>query len=158
VIRENLDLGRPQQVGLIFNRTITRRTPGRFRTRIVTRDVTPSLNVYYKNARIKQYYKENRTLRTETNINNFGTGKRLHNLPKPREIGFAANRQLLEVERPSHDCMLSEEIFQAINSPVTAGRQRASGLRFADSRVYALCHAIILFRQLADARAIRGRS
>jgi hypothetical protein len=69
VIRENLDLGRPQQVGLIFNRTITRRTPGRFRTRIVTHDVTPSLNVYYKNARIKQYHKENRTLRTETNIN-----------------------------------------------------------------------------------------
>jgi len=37
VIRENLDLGRPQEVRLIFNRTITRRTPGQFRTRIVTR-------------------------------------------------------------------------------------------------------------------------
>jgi hypothetical protein len=54
---------------------ITRRTPGSFRTRIVTHDVTPSLNVYYKNTRIKQYHKENRALRTETTIN-FGIGKR----------------------------------------------------------------------------------
>jgi hypothetical protein len=68
VIRENLDLGRPQEVRLIFNRTITRRTPGQFRTRIVTQDVTPSSNVYYKNTRIKQYHKEGRALRTETTI------------------------------------------------------------------------------------------
>jgi hypothetical protein len=153
VIRENLDLGRPDEVQLIFNRTITRRTPGRFRTRVVTPDVTPSLNVYYKNTRIKQYHKENRALRTETTINNsydFGIGKRLHNLPKLREIGFAANRRLLEVERLSHDCMLAEDTFQALNSPVAAGRQRASGLRFADPRVHSLWHAIILFRQLTE--------
>jgi len=153
VIRENLDLGRPQEVRLIFNRPITRRTPGQFRTRIVTKDVTPSLNVYYKSTRIKQYHKENRALRTETTINNsydFGVGKRLHNLPKLREIGFAANRRLLEVERLSHDCMLAEDTFQAINSPVAAGCQRASGLRFADPRVHTLWHAMILFRQLAE--------
>jgi len=153
VIRENLDLGRPEEVQLIFNRKITRRTPGRFRTRILTHDVTPSLNVYYKNTRIKQYHKENRALRTETTINNsydFGIGKRLHNLPKLREVGFAANRRLLEVERLSHDCMLAEDTFQTINSPVAAGRQRASGLRFADPRVHPLLHALILFRQIAD--------
>ena len=153
VIRENLDLGRPEEVQLIFNRKITRRTPGRFRTRVVTRDVTPSLNVYYKNTRIKQYHKESRALRTETTINNsydFGIGKRLHNLPKLREIGFAANRQLLEVERLSHDCILSEQTFQAINSPVAAGTQRASGLRFADPRVHPLLQSLILFRQLTQ--------
>ena len=153
VIRENLDLGRPDEVQLIFNRKITRRTPGRFRTRILTQDVTPSLNVYYKNTRIKQYHKENRALRTETTINNsydFGIGKRLHNLPKLREIGFAANRRLLQVERLSHDCMLAEDTFQTINSPVAAGRQRASGLRFADRRIHPLLHALILFRQIAQ--------
>ena len=151
VIRENLDLGRPEEVQLIFNRKITRKTPGRFRTRIVTQDVTPSLNVYYKNTRIKQYHKENRALRTETTINNsydFGVGKRLHNLPKLREIGFAANRELLKVERLSHDCMLAEETFQTINSPVAEGAQRASGLRFGDPRVHPLLQALILFRQL----------
>ena len=155
VIRENLDLGRPEEMKLIFNRRIPRRrrTRERFCTRVVTHGVTPSLNVYYKNTRIKQYHKENRALRTETTINNtydFGIGKRLHNLPKLREIGFTANRRLLEVERMSHDCILSEDTFQAINRPVAAGRQRASGLRFADQRVHALLHALILFRQLAQ--------
>jgi hypothetical protein len=151
VIRENLDMGRPEQVQLIFKRKINRNTPGCFRTRVVTQGVTPSLHVYYKNTRIKQYHKENRALRTETTINNtydFGIGKRVHNLPKLREIGFAANRQLLEVERLSHDCMLADETFQALNRPVTAGQQRASGLRFADLRVHSLLHALILFRQL----------
>ena len=65
----NLDLGRPEQVQLIFDRRITRRTPGRMRTRILTQGVTPSLHVYYKNTRIKQYHKEQRALRTETTIN-----------------------------------------------------------------------------------------
>ncbi|MCZ6830645.1 MAG: hypothetical protein O7F73_13850 [Gammaproteobacteria bacterium] len=45
VIRENLDLGRPSQVSLIFSRRVTKRTPGQFRTRVVTEGVTPSLNV-----------------------------------------------------------------------------------------------------------------
>jgi hypothetical protein len=153
VIRENLDIGRPEDVRLIFNRKITRRTPGSFRTRIVTHDVTPSLNVYYKNTRIKQYHKENRALRTETTINNtydFGIGKRLHNLARLRAVGFAANRRLLDIERLSHDCMLAEDTFQSINGPVTAGEQRASGLRFADPRAHQLLQALILFRQVAD--------
>jgi DNA-binding PadR family transcriptional regulator len=152
VIRENLDLGRPEKIQLIFNRRIPRSTSARFRTRVVTQDVTPSLHVYYKNTRIKQYHKENRALRTETTINNtydFSVGRRLHNLPKLRAIGFAANRRLLEIERLSHDCVLSEDAFQTINSPIVSGRQRASGLRFADPRVHALLHALILFRQLA---------
>jgi hypothetical protein len=153
VIRENLDLGRPQEVQLIFNRRITRGTPGRFRTRIVTQDVTPSLNIYYKNARIKQYHKENRALRTETTINNscdFGIGRRLANLPKLRAIGFAANRRLLDVERLSHDCMLTEDTFQTVNSPVAGAGQRASGLRFGDPRVHPLLQALVLFRQLPE--------
>jgi len=149
VIRENLDLGRPEEVQLIFDRKILRTTPGRFRTRIVTEGVMPSVNVYYKNTRIKQYHKEGRALRTETTINNawdFRVGKRLHNLAKLRQIGFAANRRLLEVERVTHDCMLAEETFQAINRPVEVNGQRASALRFADPRVHALWHALLLFR------------
>jgi hypothetical protein len=93
VIRENLDLGRPEEIKLIFNRRMPRRRRSRERyyTRVVTHDVTPSLNIHYKNSRIKQYHKENRALRTETTVNNtydFGVAKRLHNLPKLREIGL----------------------------------------------------------------------
>jgi hypothetical protein len=37
VIRDHLDIGRPDQVVLIFDRRFTPRTPGRFRTKVVTR-------------------------------------------------------------------------------------------------------------------------
>jgi hypothetical protein len=70
VIRENLDIGRPSQVQLIFDRRVSRSTPGKFRTRVITDGVVPSLHVDYKNSRIKQYHKEGRALRTETTINN----------------------------------------------------------------------------------------
>jgi hypothetical protein len=42
VIRDNHDLGRPNQVQLVFERRITRSTPGRFRTRVLTDGVVPS--------------------------------------------------------------------------------------------------------------------
>ena len=108
---------------------------------------------FYKSTRIKQYHKEQRALRTETTINNsydFGIGKRLHNLAKWREIGFRANRRLLEVERLSHDYILAEDTFQYINGPVEHAGQRASGVRFADPRTHALWHALLLLRLLSD--------
>jgi len=148
IIRENLDLGRPDQVSLIFDRRITRRTPGRFRTRVITHGVTPSLHCDYKSTRIKQYFKQARALRTETTINNtrdFGLGRRLHNLPALRAIGFAANRRVLEVERISQDCQLAEATFDQVNNPLQVNGQRVSALPFADPRVMALLQALCLF-------------
>jgi hypothetical protein len=152
VIRENLDLGRPDQVQLIFQRRVTKRTPGRFRTRVLTEGVTPSLHIDYKHSRIKQYHKEGRALRTETTINDtrdFGIGKRLCNLPALRRIGFDANRRLLDVQRISQDCAIGEDAFRGVNEPVEVGGQRASGLRFADVSVQALFSALLVFRLLA---------
>lgn len=153
VIRENLDIGRPGQVQLIFNRRVSRRTPGSFRTRVITEGVTPSLHVDYKRSRIKQYHKEGQALRTETTINNtrdFGVGRLLKNLPELRRIGFAANRRLLEVERISHDCALGEDAFQELQHPCDINGQRASALRFADPKVQALLHALLMFVFLAQ--------
>src|SRR3989441_8705617 len=65
VIRDHLDIGRPDQVVLIFDRKLTRRTPGRFRTKIVTRGVNPQLSCTYKSCRLKQYFKLGVALRTE---------------------------------------------------------------------------------------------
>jgi hypothetical protein len=76
VIRDNLDIGRADQIGLIFNRRIhhgrKRSTPSRFRTQVITDGVTPSLHAEYKHTTVKQYHKEGRALRTETTINNPG--------------------------------------------------------------------------------------
>ena len=53
VMRENLDLGRPDHVQLIFDRRVTRRTPSRYRTRVITDGVIPSLHVDHKHSRIR---------------------------------------------------------------------------------------------------------
>jgi len=148
VIRENLDIGRPSQVQLIFDRRINRRTPGRFRTRVITGGVIPSLHVDYKNSRIKQYHKEGRALRTETTINNtrdFGIGKLLHNLPELRKAGFQANRRLLNVQTVSHDCSIGEDAFEKVVRPIQVEGQRASALPFGDARVQALLSVLVLF-------------
>ena len=148
VIRENLDIGRPDQMQLIFNRRVSRRTPGGFRTRVLTEGVVPSLHVQYKKSKVKQYHKEGQALRTETTINDtydFEIGRALRNLPALREIGFAANRRLLRVESLSHDCLIGEDHLHAVTSPVLVENQRAAGLRFGDRRTHALMHALCLF-------------
>src|SRR6202162_3230387 len=148
VIRENLDIGRPSQVQLIFNRRVSRRTPGKFRTRVITDGVVPSLHVDYKNSRIKQYHKEGRALRTETTINNtrdFGIGKLLKNLPELRRVGFQANRRLLDVQTVSHDCSIGEDAFEKVVRPIQVEGQRVSALRFGDAHVQALLSVLVLF-------------
>ena len=121
-IRDNLDIGRPDQVALIFDRQVRRNTPGVFRTRVITDTVTPSLHIDYKHCQIKQYHKEGKALRTETTINDtydFAIGKRLTNLPALRQIGFTANRRLLRVQRLSHDPTDGADALAAITDPVT---------------------------------------
>lgn len=53
VIRDNLDAGRPDQVSLTFARRVTKRTPGRMRTRVITDGVVPSLHVDCKSSPYK---------------------------------------------------------------------------------------------------------
>jgi hypothetical protein len=156
VIRDNLDAGRPDQVSLIFDRRLKRTgpraTPGRFRTRVITSGVTPSLHVDYKHATIKQYHKEGRALRTETTINDtrdFSIGKRLTNLPALREVGFSASRRLLRLERLSHDPITGAEAITAITGPVlTSGGTRIPGLPLGQARSHALLAALLIFRLL----------
>lgn len=161
-IRENLDVGRPDKVSLIFDRRLfngrKRRTDTRFRTRILTAGVTPSLHVEYKRSTIKQYHKEGVALRTETTINNtrdFDIGRRLHNLPALRQIGFSANRRLLDVQRLSHDPIIGSTAFAEIAHPIVVNGQRAPALRFGDPRVHALLAAIVVFHLLPNGFANR---
>ena len=150
VIRENIDLGRPDQVQLIFGRKMRRKTAtdGRCRTRVITEGVVPSLHVYYKNTHLKQYHKEGRALRTETTINNtydFRVGRRLKNLPALRQIGFPANRRVLEVERLTHDSHIGSQAFAQLQQPAEVDGQHASALPFGQERVQALLLVLVLF-------------
>jgi len=154
VIKENLDIGRPDQVSLIFDRQIKTRgpnaTPGRFRTRVITDGVTPSLHADYKNTTIKQYHKEGKALRTETTINNtrdFGVRKGLTNLPALREIGFTANRRLLRVQTISHDPINGIDALHTVTDPViTPNGTRVPGLRLGQQRSHALLTALPMFK------------
>ena len=154
VIRENLDLGRPDRMQLLFDRRITRATPGRFRTRVIQAGVQPSLHVEYKTSHIKQYFKEDRALRTETTINDpgdFGVNKGLRNLTHLQTVARHINRRLLDVQRVSQNCALSQEGIERVVRPtVTDDGQRAPGLPVGDLRVMALFAALTLFVHLPD--------
>ncbi|HZD15992.1 MAG TPA: hypothetical protein VE196_12890 [Pseudonocardiaceae bacterium] len=158
VMRDNLDIGRPDQIGLVFDRRIINgrknKTPGRFRTRVITEGVTTSLHVDYKNSKIKQYHKEGRAIRTETTINDpgdFGLAKRLTNLAALRQIGFPANRRLLGVQRISHDPVHGAQAFTDLTAPiVTDEGTRIPGLRFGDTRVHALLQTLLIHRLLPN--------
>ena len=154
VIRDNLDLGRPDRVQLIFDRVVTKKTPGEFRTRVIQEGVHPSLHIHYKNFDLKQYFKEGRGCRTEgtfRNPNDFGVNKGLSNLPYLQKIGRQINRRLLEVERVSHNSGLSgDSIQRVVQTAVTEDGQKAPGLKFGQPRVMALLLALTLFHHLID--------
>jgi hypothetical protein len=148
IIRENLDIGRPDKVALIFKRRIPRKSPASFRTRVLTEGVIPALHFYYKSSHVKQYFKEGRALRTETTINNtrdVGIKRMLPNLVPLRRIGFSANRHLLDVQRVTHDCMIGHETLEQLARPVRIREQRVPALHFHDPRVQALFSVLVLF-------------
>ena len=154
VIRENLDLGRPDQVQLLFPRKITRATPGRFTTRVITTGVTPSLHIAYKRCHIKQYFKEERAPRTETTFNDtydFGVGRRLSNLSYLRTLGDHINRHVLDTERLEHDCGLAPtRLAELVHPTWTSDGQPAPALKVGQPRVAALLNALCQFLWTAD--------
>jgi hypothetical protein len=153
VIRENLDLGRPDRIQLLFGRRVTRRTPGSFRTRVIQYGVFPKLSVQYHHSTLKQYFKENRALRTETAINNpadVGVRRGLSNLPYLRDVARHVNHRLLALERTSHNCTIAARTFDSVVLPSIEQRQHAPGLRYGDPRVMALLAALCHFAATPD--------
>jgi hypothetical protein len=154
VIRENLDLGRPDRIQLLFERRLPAAPAGSFRTRVIQQGVSPSLHVEYRSFDLKQYFKEGRALRTEGTFRNpkdFGVNKGLPSFNYLQKIGRHINRRLLEVERVSQNCGLSADSIQRVVQPtVTEDGQKAPGLRFGDPRVMALMLSLSLFTHLIN--------
>jgi len=156
VIRDHLDVGRPDQVTLIFQRRINRRTPGPFRTRVITKGVEPILTCHYKSSRLKQYFKEGRGLRTELVIcdtHDFGIGRnvRAKNWNALRAVGESANRRLCDAE--AQDAMPAPDVvtFQRVTQPSrTQDGLYAPGVRFGDPRVVAVLSALVGFCNLVE--------
>jgi hypothetical protein len=154
VLRDHLDLGRPDQIALLFERRVTATPPGRFRTRVVTAGVRPSLHVDYKHSRVKQYFKEERALRTETTFNDtydVGVKRGLRNFGYLRTLGDRINRRLLALEQVAHDCGLAPtRLADLIRPTQTAEGQRAPALKLGEPRVTALLAGLCHFAWTGD--------
>jgi hypothetical protein len=154
VIRDHLDIGRPSQVALTFNRRINARTPGPFRTKVVTEGVDPQVSCYYKSSRLKQYFKEHRALRTETVIcdtRDFGIGRRVNteNWNALRAVGEHANQRLCDAQAAdAHPAPDVVTLTQVTRPSTTDDGQHAPGLRFGDPRVMAVLAALVGFTHL----------
>jgi len=151
LIAGNLDVGRPANVEIIFNRHIRRDTPGVFRTAIDRPTVGPGtggvvLNLFYKHSRVKQYLKDGKAMRIETVINSprdLRCLARLPNLSELQDKARAINRRILETERAGQGTVLASPAFERIAHPsVTADGRRTPALRFGDPRVMALAGAL----------------
>ena len=150
LVTDNLDLGRPDTVEIIFGLRIIngrqRATRGTFKTKVITRGTEVTINAFYRHSRIKQYLKDGRALRIETVINSptdLRIGRRLHNLGELQDAGRAINTRLLHTERAGQGCILANPVFERIAHPtVDAAGRRATAMRFGDSRVQALAGAL----------------
>src|SRR6266540_516347 len=152
LVADNLDIGRPHNVEIIFGRRVRRDTGGTFRTAIDRRDNGGVIvNVFYKHSRIKQYLKDGRAMRIETVVNaprDLGCNARLPNLEELQAKARAANRRILDAERAGQGTVLASPAFERIARPsVDAEGRRTPALRFGDPRVMALagalCHTLL---------------
>ena len=151
LVADNLDLGRPEQIELIFGRKILPSTPGVFATRVVTRGVDVTVNVGYKHSRTKEYFKEGRALRIETVVNDptdLGVLRRLVHLPELQAKARDVNRRLLDHEQVGQGCVLASPAFERIAQPSLVDGRRAPALRFGDPRVQALAGALAITAHL----------
>ena len=154
LVVDNLDIGRPDHVELIFTGHPRRR--GRppkqeptYKTRIDTRDtIGVTVNADYKHSRIKHYLKDGRALRIETVINNPGDlicKRRLEHLDELQAKARAVNTRLLDTERVGQGCVLASPAFERVaQSTLTQDGRRSPALRFGDPRVMALLGALCI--------------
>ena len=152
LVADNLDIGRPDRVELIFAGHPRRwgrppKTEPTYKTRIDTRDtIGVTVNADYKHSRVKQYLKDGRALRIETVINSpddLLCKRRLQHLDELQAKARAINARLLDTERVGQGCVLASPAFERVaQSTLTEDGRRSPALRFGDPRVMALLGAL----------------
>lgn len=152
LVADNLDIGRPNSVELIFHGPRGRGRPPQLdctaKTSVITRDTEVTVNAFYKHSRIKQYLKNGRALRIETVINSpddLGCKRRLRHLDQLQGKARAVNARLLDTERVGQGCVLASPAFERVAQPtLTQDGRRSPALRFGDPRVMALLGALCI--------------
>lgn len=142
LVADNLDIGRPDTVELIFYGPRRGGRPPKLdcvpKTKVVTRGTEVTVNAFYKSSRIKQYLKGGRALRIETVINSpddLRCQRRLVHLDELQARARAINRRLLDTERVGQGCVLASPAFERIARPtLTEDGAKTPALRFGDLR------------------------
>jgi hypothetical protein len=150
---DQLTLGRPDQAALVFGRRVSRRTPGRFHTKIINRGTEAAIQVHYRASKVKQYFKEGRALRTETTINDtydFGVGRIVNdtNWQALTRIGHDINQRLLDHQLDACACAPDATLLERVVLPSTTDGLPAPGLRFGEPRTMALLACLCSFQHL----------
>ncbi len=155
-IRDQLTLGRPDHVAIVFARRVIATTPGRFATRVLNRGDQVALQVHYKHSKVKQYFKDGRALRTETTVNDtydFGVGRLLTqaNWQALLQVGHEINERLLDAQLEACACAPDATTLERVVLPSRDEQgQPAPALRFGDPRVQALLVSLCCFSHLLE--------
>ncbi len=149
LVADNIGIGRPEQVALVFERPLRRPTRHDYGTRVFATGTEVRIDFRYKHSRVKQYLKDRRALRIETVINkpaDIDVRARLEHLPELIAKARAVNQRLLMIERAGQSCAIGSALFERIHQPCHRAGQRTGALRFGDSRAMALtgalCHVL----------------
>jgi hypothetical protein len=145
LVSDNVGVGRPEQVALVFQRQLRRPIKQPYRQRIFATGTEVRMDFSYKNSRVKQYLKEGRALRIETVVNkprDLGLASRIVHLPELVDKARQVNHRLLIIEKAGQGCAIGSALFEHIHQPYVREGQRTGALRFGDPRTMALAGAL----------------
>jgi hypothetical protein len=147
LVADNIGIGRPAVVSMLFARRVQRNTPGTFSTRVFTTGTEVRIDFFYKHCRVKLYLKEGRALRIETVVNDaedLDIRKGLPHLPQVQRAARQINARVLTMLRVGQSCAIENALFAGVSRPYVRDGQRTGALRFGDVRVMALAGALCL--------------
>ncbi len=133
----HLDLGRPERVSLVVDRTVVNRgkhkTPGRFATEVITADVAPQLQVHYKSSKAKAYLKEGKAMKggDHASTTRLTSGSKRPSIPTTGErygaLGAETNARFLAALGEGQAGLPDPATLESVVLPSTHQGQRARG-------------------------------
>jgi len=160
---DNLDVGRPEKMEIIFGRRVRTDPDGGYRTRLLWAGDQVTLKAYFRHSRVKSYLKEGRAFRIETVINDpgdLGVARRLEHLDELHARGRDINARMVDAFRVGQGCVLASPAFERAARPTVEDGRGAPALRFGDPRVMApvgaLCASVHAIGGFTN-RSLRAR-
>jgi hypothetical protein len=141
LIRDNLDLGCSDRVSLIFERRVTKRTPGELYPRVIRKGVLPSIRIHYKQCpqAVLQRWAGLAHRDDDQQCAGLDLPRSLANFSTLVELGRRFNDRMLEQEWLGQDRFAPlDEMRRLGQSILLDNSQRASASRFGEPRVISL--------------------